>query len=241
MKFFKHFTDAHRGKSLQLLRRKFSRGDHGLKAVGIYWTLVELCAEKMEKSRDEEFTDAHCNFEFSLKYLRDTLGTHQTKNCVMYLQCLHDVCLMSVQCSDDVCTIYMPKLLECIDRDSNRTRTGRALDAPKIKNKIKIKNIKADPPLFSIEDAFANYPIGIKGPGAETRFKSQIKSQEQYDQLVLSIENYKWFLALPQNNFRPAKQSWSSYLGSKSSGFFWRDFIVRPKVQLQIEEIRPTI
>ena len=49
MKFFKHFTDAHRGKSLNQLRDRL-----GWAALAKYWTFVEICAEKLEK---EGFTD----------------------------------------------------------------------------------------------------------------------------------------------------------------------------------------
>lgn len=136
MKFFKHFVDAHRGKSLQRLLRGKDK-DRGLKAIGVYWTIVELCAEKMAKKDEEVFTDAHCHFEFDLEYIRDTLGLHQTATCLMYVRCLTDVGLMSATCKDDVLSIYMPKLLECLDRDAKRARIVRDPCAPKNKKKIK--------------------------------------------------------------------------------------------------------
>lgn len=108
-----------------------------MKAIGMYWVLVELCAEKMIKNKEEEYTEEHCRFEFDARYLRDTLGLHQTSTVSMYLRCYADVGLMSVECSDDVCSIYMPKLLECMDRDAKRARAERDPAAPKRKSKRK--------------------------------------------------------------------------------------------------------
>lgn len=132
MKFFKHFTDAHRGQSIQRLKDR-----HGMKGVGIYWTLVELCAEKLIKDDAEEFTVEHCNFTFHHRYIRDTLETHQLKNLLMYLRSMSDVGLMSFECVGDVISICMPKLLECMDRDTKRARKPRGDSAPKKKNKDK--------------------------------------------------------------------------------------------------------
>jgi len=134
LKFFKHFTDSHRGKSMLAVKRKL-----GTKGIGAYWILVELCAEKLDKGAAELFDESHCSFEFDTEYLRDTLQTHQLKNLEMYLRCYGDVGLMSHQSIDDVTTIYMPKLLECLDRDSKRARTQRDHSAPKIKSKRKRK------------------------------------------------------------------------------------------------------
>ena len=122
----------------QLMRLK------GPKAIGIYWTLVELCAEKLIKEKDEDFTEAHCVFEFDRWYLRDTLATHQLTNLTMYLRCFADLQLMSFTCVGDVLTISMPKLLECMDRDTKRARTPRAPSAPKIKNKEEDKEEDKD-------------------------------------------------------------------------------------------------
>lgn len=142
MKFFKHFTDAHRGQSLQRLKDR-----HGMKGIGIYWTLVELCAEKLIKTDSEEYTAEHCTFSFHHRYIKDTLETHQLKNLLMYLRSMHDVGLMSFECVDDVVVIHMPKLLECMDRDTKRARKQRDMSAPKnkIKNKIEDKDTDITP------------------------------------------------------------------------------------------------
>lgn len=139
MKFFKHFTDAHRGTSVQSLINRL-----GMEGLARYWILVELCAEKLNKDPNEEFTEEHCVFRFDERYLRDTLRTHQLSRLSMFLRCLADVGLMSFSCEENVCVISMPKLLECLDRDTKRARTKRAVSAPKKEKEDKDKEIDKD-------------------------------------------------------------------------------------------------
>lgn len=139
MKFFKHFTDAHRGTSIQSIINRL-----GMEGLGRYWILVEICAEKLEKEMAEEYTEAHCIFRFDQRYLRDTLRLHQLSKVSMFLACIADVGLMSFSCVDHVVVISMPKLLECLDRDTKRARTVRATAAPKIKKKIKSKIVEVE-------------------------------------------------------------------------------------------------
>lgn len=134
MKFFKHFTDAHRGKSLKPIRRKF-----GMAGIGMWWTLVELCAEKLDKDESESFTEAHCAFEFDRFHLASELGTKQVR-LENILGSFSDHSLIESESSGNIIRIKMPKLLECLDRDSRRARTERGQAAPKIKNKIKNKS-----------------------------------------------------------------------------------------------------
>ena len=162
MKFFKHFTDSHRGKSLQQLRRSL-----GFEGVGRYWTFVELCVEKLEKGRNEELTDCHCEFEFERTYLMQSLGYASHKQVSNFLKILAELGLITDQarghleptlntptpCGDAsvssrwleanamVFRCSMPKLLESMDRDSKRARTMRVGAAPKKKKKIKDKEL----------------------------------------------------------------------------------------------------
>lgn len=138
MKFFKHFTDAHRGTSIQAIRKKYDWN-----GVGRYWTLVELCAEKLSKDRDEEYTIEHCVFEFEKSYLMRILGYGNLLHTSSYLSALSVIGLCSV-CETPVAYLCsMPKLLECMDRDTKKARPERGQSAPKIKNKIKNKNISS--------------------------------------------------------------------------------------------------
>jgi len=136
MKFFKHFCDAHRGKSLRGIRRKL-----GVAGIGMYWIIVELCGEKLEKEESELFDESHCVFEFDLKHFCNELGI-KPKRLENILRTFSEHSLFVPECSEDIVKIKMPKLLESLDRDSRRARQERGPDAPKIKKKIKIKNKK---------------------------------------------------------------------------------------------------
>lgn len=91
------------------------------------------------------------------------------------------------------------------------------------------KNIKEAPQsaalAFDFEKAFKDYPIQKKGPKAEARFKEQIKTESRFNELLVSIENYKKHLAFPSNSWRVPKQTFAAYLGTKASGFFWLDWV----------------
>lgn len=153
MRFFKHFTDSGRGKSLQLLKSKF-----GMAGIGRYWTLVELCAEKLAKNPEEEYAEGHCTFAFAPAYLTSSLGYGNLKQASTYLGALSDLGLCSVREVGDVIECSMPKLLECIDRDTKRARIVRATSAPKKKNKKENKNkeIETEEEKESVQ-AFADF------------------------------------------------------------------------------------
>lgn len=105
--------------------------------VGMYWTLAELCGEKLKKDPEEEFTRAHCDFDFECGYLCRELGTNR-RGIGHVLGVFAEHSLISADCFEDVIRIKMPKLLECLDRDSKRARIPRVDGAPK--KKIENKN-----------------------------------------------------------------------------------------------------
>lgn len=81
------------------------------------------------------------------------------------------------------------------------------------------------------KQALAEYkrlPGVQKGARAEKRFREQITSEDEFKSLIAAIENYRTFLSWSENNWRKPKTTFETFLGSKSSGFFWRDFIELP-------------
>lgn len=133
MKFFKHFTDAHSGETLMEIRRKL-----GMAGVGQWWTLIEVCAQKLEKRTDEEFTKDHCVFQFDRTHLGFILGT-KPKQLGIILGTFQEHSDIVAKQNGNIVIIEMPKLLECLDRDYQRARQPRATDAPKKKIEIKKK------------------------------------------------------------------------------------------------------
>lgn len=135
MKFFKHFTDAHEGRSMQALMNEF-----GLEGYAAFFILTEICAKKMEKEGDETFSEKHTNFVFNERIIREKLRMRSTK-VELFLNSCATLDLLQFTKVKDEYNFSFPKLLECLDRDANRAREDRAPAAPKIKNKIKNKSV----------------------------------------------------------------------------------------------------
>lgn len=70
---------------------------------------------------------------------------------------------------------------------------------------------------------FRDYPIQIKGPGAEERFFEQIKTPQDFADIRKALMNY--IDHLKRNTWKQPKQTFAAFLGTKKSGYFWRDFI----------------
>lgn len=133
MKFFKHFTDARSGTSMRAIRREL-----GMAGIGQWWSLVEACAEKLEKRGDEEYTAAHCEFRFDVGVVAEILGTKPGR-VQDILGTFQEHSLLSFSTDEFIIRISMPKLLESLDRDSRRARHERGRSAPKNKKEEKEK------------------------------------------------------------------------------------------------------
>lgn len=132
MKFFKHFTDSHRGQTMTALFKKMKH-----KGPCCYWILVEMCAEKLEKEEHEVYTEAHCKFRFDESVLRKNLHLSGT-NLRKFLHICGDISALFSTFAGEIVEIEFPKILECLDRDSRRARTERGPSAPKRERKRKI-------------------------------------------------------------------------------------------------------
>lgn len=134
MKFFKHFTDAHEGRSMLALMNKF-----GLEGYAAYFILAEICGKKLEKEAEETYTEDHLKFTFNERIVREKLRMRSTK-VELFLNYCATLDLLQFTKVEDEITFYFPKLLESMDRDSKRARTERADGAPKNKIKKEKKN-----------------------------------------------------------------------------------------------------
>jgi hypothetical protein len=85
-------------------------------------------------------------------------------------------------------------------------------------------NIKKEPCL-KFEHFYSRYPVRTKGPKAEHNFRDQIKTPQDEADLDNALTNYLTYLSQPDNAWRKPKQSFAAFLGTKASGYFWRDWI----------------
>lgn len=119
MKWVKHFTDNNRSQEMHLIKREL-----GMAGIGCFWTLVEACAGLMEKSRNEKYSEAHCHFKFDVGYLANMFGCKQHR-VQKILETFQECNQLRFSKEGFVVTIEMPKLLEWLDRDTDRARPKR--------------------------------------------------------------------------------------------------------------------
>lgn len=108
MNFFKHFTDAHKGQSMQTLFEEL-----GHTGPCCWWILVELCAEKIELNQVKRLEVLDCVFDFHERFLRQNLRVSRGK-LEKFLRISENLSLISFTKSENVFKISMPKLLDCL-------------------------------------------------------------------------------------------------------------------------------
>lgn len=135
MKWFKHFTDNHRGQSIQNLLDVM--GHTGL----CYYILMEMCAEKLEKTREEPVSETDCLFRFHRRIVQQSLRVSPVN-----LKRLLDVCatngLLSFKFSGNALEISMPILLNLLERNTKKARKTRTESAQKVHLDIDIEKEK---------------------------------------------------------------------------------------------------
>lgn len=120
MKWFKHFTDNHRGRSMQFLFDEM--GHTGLSS---WYVLMEICAEKLDRKADKNLEEVDCLLEFHARVVRQSLRISPAT-----LQRLLDICqqlgLLKYEFSTNSLKISMPILLDLLDYDAKKSRQRRA-------------------------------------------------------------------------------------------------------------------
>ena len=119
MIYFKHYTDSHRGRSIQTLLDR--HGHSGL----IYWTIVEMCAEKLYGKELDVLREDDCVFSFHKGHFQSILRMKWFK-IELVLSTSQECNLFSWECSGNEIIIKMPKLLEYLDYDQKRPRNKSA-------------------------------------------------------------------------------------------------------------------
>lgn len=129
----------------------------------------------------------------------------------------------------------------------NKYRDFKPLESPlqgdkdkdKDKDKVKDKETVIEVSISNNHATFSNvYKKTIstarpnvnvtRGTNSEKRFLSQIKTPKDEKDLELAIKKYGEHLQAEQ--WRLPKMSFETFLGTKQSGFFWRDFIAAEEV-----------
>lgn len=126
MRWFKHFTDNHRGRSVQYLMDEL--GHSGL----CYFIIMEMCAEKLERPNGLEtdrklsgsLSDDDCEFSFHRRVVESALRLRRAA-VERLLSCCQTSNLLTYSLDGELIKIKMPILLDLLDYDSKRSRTVR--------------------------------------------------------------------------------------------------------------------
>ena len=127
MRWFKHFTDNHRGRSVQSLMDEM--GHSGL----CYFILMEMCAEKLERPNNladhqqmsGSLTADDCEFIFHRRVVESAVRLRRAA-VERLLSCCQTSNLFTYEINGEFIKIKMPILLDLLDYDSKRSRSRRA-------------------------------------------------------------------------------------------------------------------
>lgn len=118
MRWFKHFTDNHRGLSIQRLLDEM--GHAGL----AYYIIMEMCAEKLEKGPDGSTGLDDCIFVFNRKLIQNQTRLKSFRIDLLLTLCSESNLLRWEPVGNDI-KIEMPILLELLEKNfSKRPKKG---------------------------------------------------------------------------------------------------------------------
>ena len=139
MRWFKHFTDNHRGRSIQFLLDELGH-------IGpcSYYFLMEMCAEKLDQKSDRKLEVADCLFGFHQRVVRQNLRISPA-NLRRLLDSCQTLGLFTFEFSGDSLQISAPMLLDLLDYDLKKSRARAAQLTPENrleKNRIEKNRIE---------------------------------------------------------------------------------------------------
>jgi hypothetical protein len=123
MRWFKHYSDNYRGRSIGRFYKEF-----GHAGISWYYLLTEICAEKLEKTASRDLTTADCTFRFDLTFVTGALRGTQAK-ITAWLNVGVALGLWSFTIVESELHVEYPILLELLDSDFKKTRSRREHDA----------------------------------------------------------------------------------------------------------------
>lgn len=124
MRWFKHFSDNHRGKSVQYLLDELGYFGPFFKD-----TLLEMCAEKLEQKSDRELTADDCTFTFHRRVVESATRAKRS-TVVRALVGGQSANFWSFTEEGEYFKISAPILVDLLEYDQKKSRPRRAQIAP---------------------------------------------------------------------------------------------------------------
>jgi hypothetical protein len=210
--WFKHYNNASQGHTLSVL---WANGD--TEGIALFWLLLELISRFEDPEKRGHMT-------ISWSVLSRETNWKQSK-CRRVLARISPVANFEMNEEKDGYVSFLvhnwAKLQE--NRGGKREAKKEQMSDRRKKREVRSKNKEIDYEKF--QRAFELFPIQIKGPKAEERFAEQIQTDDDFADLLTSLQNYVAYLSRPENSWRAPKQSFETFLGTKNSGYFWRTWI----------------
>ena len=119
MRWFKHFSDNYRGRSIDTFYEEL-----GHTGISCYYLLLELCTEKLEKNKHEILTNYDIQFSFARRFVQRNLRVGSTK-LESFLNIGQGLGLFSYEFSQKEIKIRMPILLELLHSDVIKSSSSR--------------------------------------------------------------------------------------------------------------------
>jgi hypothetical protein len=191
MRWFKHYSDNYRGRSVTSFHREF-----GHTGVSWYFILTEICTEKLERPLDHDLAQTDCSFGFDKAFVESALrGTFAKIE--RWLR--HGVAmgLWNFTTTEFELRLEYPILLELLDSDQRKTRSRREEDATEKRlekrredKEVDIEKIKKKKVKFDFSEIFNLYPRK-DGKGAGIKKLETMKvDQETFDRIKSAAIRY---------------------------------------------------
>jgi hypothetical protein len=213
LKWFKHYTNAHKGEAILHLRPHFGKAE----AYGLYFLFTEYFADKWDGNNDPTFKVLAFD-------LSSFLGLKQNKLRI-FLECLQNEQKIKYVHSENVIEIKFPKLAEILHRDavSSGQRPAKARPRSGPIKKRRDKNIHTEWQQKAFDLLVARYreyfPGTEIGGGALKRFCEHAKTEELAAQIIQAVTHYAGFLKGLTWDRQP-KSSIATFLGAKDKPFW---------------------
>lgn len=211
--WFKHYNTSSEGQSFELL---WAEQDY--EAIAFFWWLLEQVS-KFESESDR----GTC--VLSYRILKRKLGWNHSRSARVLSKIGSSFQVkIEPQSDPDLFKVFVPKWSE-LQENRGGKRDAKPEQKPDRRKKREVRGKNKEIERERFDQVFGLYPIKLEGQKAFERFLEQIETDQDFADLLKSVPNYVAYLSKPENSWRAPKQSFETYLGTKQSGFFWRQWI----------------
>lgn len=195
MKWFKHYSDNHRGQSVNALMDEL-----GYFGPFLYYTIYEICSEKLQGSTEQPITIDDCIFRLHRRVVCSATRARPT-SVSRGLDVGQTSGLWSYETDGDYFLIKIPILLELLDSDQKKTRLKRATIAGK-------KRLDKEEDKDKDKEEEAN-SIGCEVFSIPLRLMHDLKMLEGYpEKIITEVAKEAWLL---YNASGDKKKDWKRF------------------------------